>query len=274
VAVNCGAISPALAESELFGHRKGAFTGAQGDRKGLVRSAEGGVLFLDEISEMELPLQAKLLRVLQDNRVLGVGDDEEVGVDVRVLAASNRDLEEMVRQQKFRADLFHRVNVLSVRLPSLRERPDDMLPLLRHFLRKHGPERAEPVGVEREVLDALTQVSLPGNVRELENLVRGALIHKQDDAPLRLSDLPAAVWRQLADVGTTPPSESIGSVEAPAGRSFNLAGALQVFEKRLIEAALSSAHGNQTETARLLGITPRSVYNKLRKYQLTMRADA
>src|SRR5208337_4333510 len=123
VAVNCGAISASLAESELFGHRRGAFTGAERERKGLIRSADGGVLFLDEIADLEVALQTRLLRVLQENRVLGVGEDAEVGVSVRVVAGSNRDLEQMIQQNRFRADLFHRLNVLSIHVPPLRDRP-------------------------------------------------------------------------------------------------------------------------------------------------------
>ena len=124
-------------ESEFFGHRRGAFTGAERERKGLIRSAEGGVLFLDEIAELEVALQTKLLRVLQENRVLGVGEDHEMEVSARVVAATNRDLDQMIRQNKFRADLFHRLNVLSIQVPPLRERPDDLAPLVEHFLQKH-----------------------------------------------------------------------------------------------------------------------------------------
>ncbi|MGB7792222.1 MAG: sigma-54 factor interaction domain-containing protein, partial [Terrimicrobiaceae bacterium] len=134
VAVNCGAIAAPLAESEFFGHRRGAFTGADRDRKGLIRSAEGGVLFLDEIGELDAALQAKLLRVLQESRVLGVGEDRDIQVNVRVVAATNRDLDQMGQQSRFRADLFHRLNVLSIRVPPLSERADDLAPLTQHFL--------------------------------------------------------------------------------------------------------------------------------------------
>ena len=136
VAVNCGAIAASLAESEFFGHRRGAFTGADRDRKGLIRSAEGGVLFLDEIGELEASLQAKLLRVLQENRVLGVGEDREIQVNVRVVAATNRDLDQL-GQSQFRVDLFHRLNVLSIQVPPLSERADDLAPLTQHFLEKY-----------------------------------------------------------------------------------------------------------------------------------------
>jgi DNA-binding NtrC family response regulator len=165
VAVNCGAISASLAESEFFGHRRGAFTGAERERKGLIRSAEGGVLFLDEIADLDVSLQTRLLRVLQENRVLGVGEDREAEVSVRVVAASNRDLEQMIKQNKFRADLFHRLNVLSIQVLPLRDRPDDLAPLVEHFLQKH--QSLTPIGAltaGTDFLAALRQTELPGNV--------------------------------------------------------------------------------------------------------------
>jgi|SRR5712664_209229 len=267
VAVNCGAISPGLVEAELFGHRRGAFTGAEHDRKGLIRSAHGGVLFLDEVSELQLPLQAKLLRVLQEGRVLRVGDDEEVSVDVRVVAASNRSLEAMVRQGTFRADLFHRISVVGVQLPPLRERKEDLLPLLHHFLRKHGPADRPGQGaeVEPEVLEAVSQMAFAGNVRELENLVRSALVQRRDDGWLRLGDLPESVLRQLADGAT---GTAVANSALNPGADLNLSRALADVERRVLQTALSATHGNRSETARLLGITPRTVYNKVRKYRL------
>src|SRR6185436_10192490 len=140
VAVNCAAVQPTLLESEFFGHRRGSFTGAERDRKGLVRAAEGGVLFLDEISELEVGLQAKLLRVLQENRVLGVGEEREVAVSVRFIAATNRNLEQLVAEGKFRADLFHRLRVLLIHVPPLRDRPSELQLLVEHFLQKHRVE--------------------------------------------------------------------------------------------------------------------------------------
>jgi transcriptional regulator with GAF, ATPase, and Fis domain len=138
VSVNCAAISAQLIESELFGHRKGSFTGAERHRKGLIRSAEGGTLFLDEVGELDIAVQAKMLRVLQEKRVLGVGEDQEVTVDIRVVAATNRSLEEMVRERTFRADLYHRLNVVSISIPPLYGRPEDIAPLVQHFLSKHA----------------------------------------------------------------------------------------------------------------------------------------
>ena len=289
VVVNCGAISPWLAESELFGHRRGAFTGADRDRNGLIRTAQGGVLFMDEIGELDLALQTKLLRVLQENRVLGVGEDKEVPVNVRIIAATNRDLMEMIKQGKFRADLFHRLNTLSVHVPPLRERPEDLKPLIEHFVKKHQSARvAEPVTTGQDFVEALAQIELPGNARQLENIVRGSLIGKSNSSPLGLSDLPPEVWQELSkqpDDDPAPPSSEGGKPSEASFRTaqhdvrsylsklldingWNLSQSLEHCEKLLVESALRLAHGNQSKTARLLGITPRSVYNKVRKHRL------
>jgi transcriptional regulator with GAF, ATPase, and Fis domain len=290
VVLNCGAISPWLAESELFGHRRGAFTGADRDRKGMIRSAEGGVLFLDEIGELDLALQTKLLRVLQEDRVLGVGEDHEVAVNVRIIAATNRNLAEMVEQGKFRADLFHRLNALSVHIPPLRERPADLRSLIEHFVKEYRPQRAGTAcAVGLDFLEALARIELPGNARQLENIVRSALVNKADDAALGLSDLPPEVWQELSEqAGDDLTAQSLEATNPdalePAASPFqdehsylsklldrngwNLSRALENCERLLIESALRLSHGNQSKTARLLGITPRSVYNKVRKHQL------
>ena len=283
VAVNCGAIAAPLAESEFFGHRRGAFTGADRDRKGLIRSAEGGVLFLDEIGELDAALQAKLLRVLQESRVLGVGEDRDIQVNVRVVAATNRDLDQMGQQSRFRADLFHRLNVLSIRVPPLSERSDDLAPLTHHFLEKYRSLcRGRLPEVGADFLAALRQIALPGNVRQLENLIRQALVQRRTDAPLGLNDLPAEAWRQLSessDVLATPQRESEASGELDPhviaryvrilldANGWNLSRSLAYCEGEAVEAAMQRAHGNQSESARLLGITPRSVYNKMRKHR-------
>jgi len=287
---NSSAIMPTLAESELFGHRRGAFTGADRERKGLFRAAHGGVLFLDEIGELDPILQAKLLRVLEDYRVMAVGDDEGVSVNVRIVAATNRDLNEMVRQSRFRADLLHRLKVLSIHIPPLRERRDDIRPLIDHFLRKH--EGLRPPGrlaAGHDFVEALTRVELPGNARQLENLLRQVLLDKNDDFPLNLADLPEEIWRQLSEK-TEEPAARAGH-EEPAGEteanhvirpddlmlrlttllksnSWNLSRSLKECERVLIQAALHAAHNNQTQTARLLGITARSVYNKIHEHSL------
>jgi len=284
VAVNCGAISAGLAESEFFGHRRGAFTGAERERKGLVRSAEGGVLFLDEIADMEVALQTRLLRVLQENRVLAVGEDREAEVSVRVVAASNRDLGQMIEQSRFRADLFHRLNVLSIHVPPLRDRPDDLGPLVEHFLRKYQSlTLAGALTVGTDFLEGLREVELPGNVRQLENLVRQALVRKTTNLPLSISDLPVEILLQLLGTEETPgatKAEQLITVDSKTmlsslihlldANGWNLPRSMEICERHAMEAAMGRTQGNQTETARLLGITPRSVYNKLRKHKMKM----
>jgi DNA-binding NtrC family response regulator len=288
IAANCSAINSELAESEFFGHRRGAFTGAENNRLGLFRAAEGGVLFLDEVSELNGSLQAKLLRVLQERRVLGVGFDQEVAIDVRVIAATNRSLEEMIKQARFREDLYHRLNVLSVSIPPLRERYDDLPPLIEHFLGKYQSlNRSRQIKASSEFVEALTYVKLSGNARQLENIVRLALVNKTDgDNALSLSDLTPAVWQDLSDeIG--PREKEKGAAEAetiepkPHGGSqtyfqnildlngWNLTKSLECCEKSLLQCALQFTRGNQSETARLIGITPRSVYNKVQKHKLT-----
>lgn len=282
VPVNCGAISATLAESEFFGHRRGAFTGAERDRKGLFRSAEGGVLFLDEVAELDIALQNRLLRVLQENRVLSVGEDREVAINARVVAATNRDLEQLMRQNEFRTDLFHRLNVLPIQVPPLRERPEDLAPLVEHFLRKYrslGSPASQTV--DADFLEALRQSELPGNVRQLENLVRLALIRNATDLPLSLSDLSVEVLRQLFEPPENLAAQKAGTPEVfPAGtlteflirvleaNHWNLRRLLESCERQALEAVMKRAQGNQSEIARLLGITARSVYNKVHKYQL------
>jgi DNA-binding NtrC family response regulator len=281
VPVNCGAISASLAESEFFGYRRGAFTGAERERKGLIRSAEGGVLFLDEIADLEVSLQTRLLRVLQENRVLGVGEDREAEVSVRVVAASNRDLEQMIKQNKFRTDLFHRLNVLSVQVLPLRDRPDDLAPLVQHFLQKHQSlTPIRPLTAGTDFLDALRQTGLPGNVRQMENLVCQALVRKATDLPLSISDLPVEILLQLSgteeeSVERNPTADILNSQTLVNSvlcvldaNDWNLARSLESCERHALEAAMERMRGNQSQTAQLLGITARSVYNKVRKYQL------
>lgn len=286
VAVNCAAIAPGVAESEMFGHHRGAYTGAQHERRGLVRTADGGVLFLDEVGELDDALQGKLLRVVQEGRVLAVGEDREVSVDVRVIAATNRDLEAMVQRRTFRSDLFHRLNVLTVRVPPLRQRPEDVAPLVEHFAVKYGAAW-RPVATERFIA-ALQQVDLSGNVRQLENLVRRTLAAKEDDRPLDLADLPPETLQELAEpfcvesprAGEPPAC----SAPAPAVRKpdaagmdphrllmthgWNLARSLAYCERLLVQAALAASDGNHSRTARLLGISVRSVYNKVHRHHL------
>jgi transcriptional regulator with GAF, ATPase, and Fis domain len=285
VALNCAALSPDLAEAELFGHRRGAFTGAEYERKGLFRAAEGGVIFLDEIAELRLELQAKLLRVLQENRLLVLGEDRETAINVRLLAATNRDLRERIAQGAFRADLFHRLNVLPIYVPPLRERPEDVEMLVNHFLHKHRElNPSSSLVAAPEFIQGLQSAGLPGNARQVENLVRQAIARKEDDAPLGLTDLPRDLWEELsvrasltnAEEKSTARNESLSEVPAADSSVFplrlleqnawNLSRSVRHFERLLLDLALRRAHGNQSETARLLGITPRSIYNKLRQH--------
>jgi DNA-binding NtrC family response regulator len=282
VAVNCGAIVPSLAESEFFGHRRGAFTGAERHRKGLIRSADAGVLFLDEIGELDGVLQAKLLRVLEDSHVLGVGEDSDVEVNIRVVAATTRDLEKMGRQGSFRTDLFHRLNVLSIDVPALRERADDLAPLIGYFLEKYRTLSAGvPASASAEFLEALRQVELPGNVRQLENIVRQALARRETDNPLGLRDLPVELLQQLsAPAPSAQPPPRVENREFERAEiaknvvrllevnEWNLSRSLEAYERHAMEAAMRRAAGNQSKVARLLGITPRSVYNKMHKHRL------
>jgi transcriptional regulator with PAS, ATPase and Fis domain len=290
VAINCGALSPGLVESELFGHSRGAFTGADRDRKGLVRAADGGVLFLDEIGELGSDGQVKLLRVLQDRRVMTVGTDHEVGVDLRVIAATNRNLELMMQRGQFREDLFHRLNMLSVHLPPLRERVANLKPLINNFLVKYrSAATSKTASIDRDFIEALAQLDFPGNVRQLENIVRHALLNKVDDTPLNLSDLSPEIWQQLCEPGpesTEQPSLKSHMTPLPADippsfpdcvatlwsqssqKDWNLARVVGHCERVLVEEALRRARGNHSQAARALGITPRTLYNKMKKHHL------
>ncbi len=285
VAVNCAALPSALAESELFGFRSGTFTGAVRDRRGLFRAAHRGVIFLDEVGDLELPLQGKLLRVLQEGRILGLGEDLEVTVDVRVITATSQNLADMVRSGRFREDLYYRLHVAVLHIPPVRERRGDIGPLLDHFLQLHRALCSSRVeGVADEVLLALSQLKLPGNVRQLENLVRQALLDKDDDGPLRLSDLPLHVWQSLAETEpeTSSPSPGLAHTLSAFPTAFlsvaaeddrpepvraTLSQTLQRVERLILQQTLQQTEGNQTKAAQLLGLTPRTVYSKLRKYR-------
>jgi transcriptional regulator with PAS, ATPase and Fis domain len=291
VAINCGALSPGLVESELFGHSRGAFTGADRDRKGLVRAADGGVLFLDEIGELGRDGQVKLLRVLQDRRVMSVGTDHEVSVDLRVIAATHRNVELMVQEGQFREDLFHRLNMLSVHLPPLRERVVDLTSLIKNFLTKYQSVAVSKAPlIDHDFIEALAQLDFPGNVRQLENIVRRALLHKVDDTPLSLSDLSPEIWRQLCEarpksteeprlhsdtapapmhIPTSFPQDVATLWTQPNPTEWNLARVMGHCERVVVEEALRRARGNHSQAARALGITSRTLYNKLKKHHST-----
>ncbi len=257
VAVNCGAIPAELLESELFGHVRGAFTDASRDKKGLAAEADGGTLFLDEIGELPLGLQVKLLRFLEDEQVRRVGDTRSEKVDVRVVAATARDLARAVKDGQFREDLFYRLNVLNVRLPALRERKDDIRALVDHFLAKYRPLRPDaPLsGVAPAALEALRAHRWPGNVRELEHAVERAVV-LADGPLLQEEDLPDEV-RASPDPGTQGPL---------AASDLSLKRAFRALEEQFIRAALERTGGNRTRAAELLDLSYRALLYKIKEY--------
>jgi two-component system response regulator PilR (NtrC family) len=258
VSVNCAALPETLLESELFGHMKGAFTDAHQTKKGLFETAHRGTLMLDEVGEMPVSMQVKLLRALQEKRVRRVGATDEVEVDVRVIAATNRPLEAMVRERRFREDLFYRLNVIPINVPPLRERREDIPLLAEHFLRLFAREMGKDVaGFAPAVLERLTAHGWPGNVRELENVIERAVALETTDL-IRVDQLPEFMW------GASPGP----AAEAPSlTEGFNLDAHLSSIESELLRRALDQAAGDRGLAARLLGITPRSLRYLLSKHQ-------
>jgi two-component system response regulator AtoC len=263
VAVNCAAIPDALLESELFGHARGAFTGAVHERRGLFEEADGGTIFLDEIGELPLALQVKLLRVLQEGEIRRVGDNAPRSVDVRIVAATSRDLEEEVRQNRFRSDLYYRVNVVHLHLPPLRDRGEDVVELAKHFATSHAARLgiANPV-LAPAALRALMDYSWPGNVRELENVIERALVLAENGA-IGAEQLPAAV------LGVVAPA-SAGSIFNGSGADGDLSVKRQTesLERVLIRQALDRTGGNRTRAAQLLDLSHRALLYKIREYGL------
>ena len=250
VPVNCGGIPETLLESELFGHVKGAFTGADESRAGFFHAADGGTIFLDEVSDMSLAMQVKLLRVLQDKEVCMVGSNRMRKVDVRILAATNRDLQSLVRKGLFREDLFYRLNVITVFIPPLRERGDDILLLARHFVTKFAAESGRsPLRFSDEALQSLRSYNWPGNVRELENVIQ-RLVVMTDGYVIEVPDLPTLMrFSALRERGLT---RTLADVEA-----------------EYISNVLSSVDGNKTLAAQILGINRKTLREKLRRIEKT-----
>jgi two-component system response regulator PilR (NtrC family) len=260
VVVNCGALPEALMESELFGHEKGAYTGAAGRALGLFREADGGTLLLDEVGELPPSLQVKLLRVLQERRVRAVGAATEVPVDVRVLAATNRDIEADVREGRFRQDLYYRLNVIRIELPPLRDRPGDVARLADRFVRRFAAELGKDVrGLTADALRALDAYAFPGNVRELENMMERAVALASSPG-IGLGDLPAAVS------GLSASAAPLLAELPPEG--CNLDDVLNEVERRLMLQALSRTAGVRKAAAKLLGVTFRSFRYRLAKHAL------
>ncbi len=255
IAVNCGALHENLLESELFGHEKGAFTGATGRRIGRFEEADGGTLFLDEVGELSPQVQVKLLRFLQEHEFQRLGGNQTFRTDVRVISATNRELEQRVKEGAFREDLFYRLNVVLMSLPPLRERKEDIPILIDHFLKKYAEENGKEIaGLSSEAQDILLKYDYPGNVRELENIIERAVVIAREDV-ISVEDLPF--------------SESME--EVAAGRKTEeglLRGSIEELEKRLIVEAMEKAGDHQSNAAELLGISERMLRYKLKKYGL------
>jgi len=255
IAVNCAAITETLLESELFGHEKGAFTGADRRREGRFRQAHGGTMFLDEIGEMSLAMQAKLLRVLQEKEIRRVGGEEMIKVDVRVVAATNRDLQKEIAVGKFREDLYYRLNVVTLRVPPLRERREDIPLLAQHFITRFADKNRKRIkGFAPRAMDAIVRYDWPGNVRELMNAIERGVVLCRDEY-ISEADLPLSLreFQEAPDAAEAPVPELAGMP-------------LEEVEKATIIKTLEASGGNKSEAARRLGITRRTLHKKLKKY--------
>ncbi len=249
VAVSCGALQEPLLESELFGYEKGAFTGATAQKHGLLEVADGGTFFLDEVAELTPAIQAKLLRVIELGEIRRVGGTKSFRVDVRLIAATNRDLQLEIKEKRFRDDLFYRLNVVTIVTPPLRERKEDIPLLAEHFLAKHGRFLGKPeLALSVEAMQLLNDYPWPGNVRELENVIERAIILADDIV------LPAHLPQNLRGSAAAPEAATEEALE------------LREVERRHILHVLASCHGNKAKAARLLGIGPRTLYRKLAEY--------
>ena len=270
VTLNCAALPSELLEGELFGWRRGAFTNAVRDHRGMFEQADGGTLFLDEIGDLSLPAQAKVLRAIQERRIQVLGSERSVSVDVRLICATNRPLEKLVRDGLFREDLYYRINVFPISMPPLRRRKEDIPLLAGHFLRRFqseygsspcGPE--QPPTLSPPVQEALQAWSWPGNVRELQNVMERAFLLCEDGI-IRIRDLPADI-RSAARPGDSPPE---------ASPETSLTERVSRLEKHLIDAALKGTNGNIHEAARKLRVTYRMLYYKMKKYGMDYRRYA
>jgi two-component system response regulator PilR (NtrC family) len=269
IAVNCGAIPRDLMESEFFGHMKGSFTGASSDKLGFFRAAEGGTLFLDEVAELPIDMQAKLLRVIQEQTVRPVGHEQELPINVRILSASHRDLHQRVEDELFRQDLYFRLNVITVETPSLVERPDDIPFLAEHFIQKYASEWQMPsLKIADETLTALCEYSFPGNVRELENILQRAFTMSESDE-ISIEDL------NLPDHKAQPPIEgkAENKIESKVDSSTNMAnGNLEAYieniERLAINEALEATRWNKTAAAEKLGISFRALRYRCSKLNI------
>jgi two-component system, NtrC family, response regulator AtoC len=260
VAVDCGSLVPTLMESELFGYEKGAFTGASKSKEGLFQAANGGTIFLDEIGELPLEMQAKLLRVLQEKEVRPVGSNEKINVDVRVIAATNRDLEAAYRGGTFRKDLYFRLNVVTVHLPALRDRRSDIPMLVHHFLDRYA--RGENLQVTPAAMKSLLQYDWPGNIRELENCIARA-VTLGDRRTIDVGDLPPAIRTDQVSIQPVSPQDSV-SLSTTALAEMERMTILRVFEQ---------ANGDKALAGKMLGISRATLYRKLKRYNIPVKSE-
>ncbi len=271
VAVDCGSLVPTLIESELFGYEKGAFTGALRSKHGLFQAASGGTIFLDEIGELPLELQAKLLRVLQEKEVRPVGSNDRVQVDVRVIAATNRDLEAAYKVGTFRKDLYFRLNVVTIQIPPLRERKSDLAVLLRAFLARFAPD--ENVQITPAAMECLYRYDWPGNVRELENCIERA-IALGNRRTIDLQDLPLAI-REAGGTSTVAIADAVSTISVPSHGNGDPLSApvasstdLEVLERETIQRVFQQVNGDKTLAGKMLGISRATLYRKLKRYSI------
>ncbi|MGA7321226.1 MAG: sigma 54-interacting transcriptional regulator, partial [Candidatus Sulfotelmatobacter sp.] len=267
VSVNCGAFPETLLESELFGYLKGAFTGATQNKRGLFEVAGGGTIFLDEISEMTLAMQVKLLRVLQERSVRPVGGTSEIPIDVRVIAATNRDLDKAVAENLFREDLYYRLSVIPIRVPDLRERREDIPLLANHFLKKYAAAASRSIlRINKDSLDALCDYEWPGNVRQLENTIERAVALEMTNE-LHV-DLPAERPKARAAAAGVAGGTSDVAPGAVLPEGVGMEGYVASIERSLLQTALDRSNGVQTKAADLLSISYRSFRHLMKKYEL------
>ncbi|NIS61182.1 MAG: response regulator [Proteobacteria bacterium] len=260
IPVNCGAIPENLLESELFGHTKGSFTNAVRTKKGLFEEADGGTMFLDEIGELPLQLQVKLLRVLQDGEIRRIGDSKPIIIDVRIIAATIKDLEKEVGEDKFRDDLFYRLNVLPIKLPPLRERKEDIPLLVEHFIHKYSRELNNPIeGITPESLNCLLNYSWRGNVRELENVIERAIV-LTDSKQIQVENLPIEIQNPREEPRVSGLNDELSIKKAS-----------RYLEMDLIKKALHKTNGNHTHAAKLLEISHRALLYKIKEYAIKVK---
>ncbi|MDH5180368.1 MAG: sigma-54 dependent transcriptional regulator [Gammaproteobacteria bacterium] len=263
VPVNCGAIPTELMESEFFGHKKGSFTGAVSDKQGLFQAADGGTLFLDEVADLPLSMQVKLLRAIQEKAIRPIGAQKETPIDVRILSATHKNLEQLTEEGHFRQDLFYRINVISLHVPSLRERPEDIPVLTRHFLDKIAADwKSQPPAISPEAIHALQHYNFPGNVRELENILERAMTLCESDT-VQVSDLQLTVARPAAAKPVVKPAANEETAEDSV--VIKLEPMLENKEREVIEKALQKTRYNKTAAAKLLGISFRALRYRIKK---------